>query len=95
MNSESKHTHTAKLKCLWDRIGFKGTGIGPFADFVDNPDKKFLWRRYVTNESLERELFRGTDRIKLVNIMIERLIHMRNAKQNKIFHDIFAFHNKF
>lgn len=95
VNATCKDFGGKKLKTLWQRWGFGKGGIGAFADFDANPDRHYLWRRYVTDESLDRRLFRGMDRIKLTFFMIEKLINLRQANRNKAIFKIFPFHNKF
>ena len=51
-------------------------GVGSYTKFEDNPDKEFIWRRYITDETCQRKLFRGMDAIKLTNFMISRSINM-------------------
>lgn len=60
-----------KLQNLWQKLGF-GNEVGAYADYIQNPEKEFLWRRYINNESGYRSLFRETDKIKLLKIMIEQ-----------------------
>ena len=84
-----------KLKTLWVRLGFGKKGIGAYADFKDNAELRFVWRGYVTDESLDRLPFRGVDRIKLTNMMLERMIHMRNAIRSTMITEVFPFHNAF
>ena len=61
-----------RLYNLWERLEF-GKVLGAYTDYVrkeeneeeDEYDK--YWRRYLKNESGERSIFRGIDRLKLMN----------------------------
>lgn len=95
VNSEAKTNGLKKLKNLWNKLSFDSTGVGAFSDFEDDPDAQYLWRRYITDESLERKLFRNMDRIKLTYIMIERVFNKISAERGKVLVDDFPFHNRF
>lgn len=62
-----------KLQNLWKRLGVD-RGLGAFADFTDNAKTEFLWRKYITDETLTRTMFRDLDRIKLTEIIIDKLV---------------------
>ena len=70
-------------------------GLGTYADFDDNPEKEYLWRRYISDESLERNLFRSMDRIKLTYILMERTLNSLVAKKSNLLVNSFPFHNRF
>ena len=61
-----------RLNNLWERLSF-GKVLGAYTDYVrkeeneeeDEYDK--YWRRYLKDESGARSIFRGIDRLKLIN----------------------------
>ena len=61
-----------KLYNLWDRSGIDYP-IGAYADFDDSPDIEFYWRQYIQDETLNRNIFRDTDKIKLTHILIQKI----------------------
>ena len=95
INKSEKEKGLKKLKNLWQRLGFKKNGLGTYVDFDDNPEKEYLWRRYISDESLERNLFRSMDRIKLTYIIMERTLNSKAAKRSKVLVNSFPFHNRF
>jgi len=44
VNKTAKENKGSKLKTLWKRLGVGTIGIGAFADYVDNPEKSWIWR---------------------------------------------------
>jgi hypothetical protein len=72
--------------------------LGAFADFVDDPEIDYIWRRYIVDETMYRTVFRGMDRIKLTQSLINRLIVLKSLKKAGILdftsplHNYFTFH---
>ena len=93
VNKMAKETGGGKLKNMWMCLGFPMSGIGAYADFEDNPDKEFIWRRYITDETCTRKLFRGMDRIKLTNFIVARSINTQAAFRSGLMVDYFPMHN--
>jgi hypothetical protein len=69
----NKHRRGSKLYNLWDRLEVAHP-IGAYADFIDNPQKEYLWRLYVSDETMNRSIFRDSDQVRLTNIMISQQI---------------------
>jgi hypothetical protein len=84
----------AKIYNLWERLGVPND-VGAYADYIDNPDKEYLWRKYIQDESLQRSIFRDSDRVRLTNIMINKLIHNKRLAKHGYLSCNFNFHNNF
>lgn len=65
---------SGRLYNLWQRMGV-GQPIGAYADFRDTPETEYLWRMYISDETLNRSQFRDSDKIKLTEIMINKVVH--------------------
>ena len=63
----------SRLKNLWNRLGFK-KAIGAYSDFNDDPELDYIWRRYITDETLFRSVFRTVDRVKLSLMLIGSIL---------------------
>lgn len=79
---------------MWQRLGSEHF-VGAFADFVDNPDSEYLWRKYITDETLQRSIFRDMDRIKLTEIILNKTIYNKKLFASGFTACGFAFHNEF
>ena len=95
VNKSKSKKGLKKLKNLWQRLGFPQNGLVTYANFTDNPEKEYLWRRYISDESYERSLFQSMDRIKLTYILMERTLNSLVAKQSNLLVNSFPFHNRF
>ena len=69
--------------------------IGAYVDFDDSLDIEFYWRQYIENETLNRSIFKDTDRIKLTQILIEKIIDNKQLINNGFVYSVFNFHNYF
>lgn len=43
VNKERKVIEGGSLKTLWNRLGVGIVGVGAYADYVDNPEKAWIW----------------------------------------------------
>lgn len=57
VNKESKLIEGGKLKTLWNRLGVGIIGVGAYADYVDHPEKSWIWRKYSNKKGLGRTMF--------------------------------------
>lgn len=94
MKEANKESKGANLMNLWNRQGF-GKPMGAYTDFVDDPSIDYIWERHINNETLERTVFRQVGRIKLINIMVEKVIFMKELTNGKIVDAITPLHNFF
>jgi anoctamin-10 len=93
-NIVSNDVGGSKIYHLWDRLNL-AHHIGAYADFVDDPDTEYLWRRYITDETLKRSMFRDVDLIKLTEIIVNKMIYSRRLVSKGYLETYFAFHNEF
>ncbi len=94
MKDANKESKGANLKNLWNRQGFSKP-MGAFTDFVDDPSFDYIWERHINNETLERTVFRQVGRIKLINIMVEKVIFMKELTNADIVDSVTPLHNFF
>lgn len=92
--NENRPGKAGRLYNLWERLGVY-KAIGAYADFKDIPEKEYLWRRYISDETLRRSIFRDSDRIKLTNIIINKQIHNKMLVERGYLLTEFNFHNEF
>lgn len=93
-NLKAKEIGGSKLQNLWNRIKMP-TYVGAYADFIDDPETEYIWRKYITDETLERSMFRDVDRIKLTDIIMNKMIYSRKLVAKGYLATYFAFHNDF
>lgn len=74
-------------------MGVGRMGIGAYADYVDNPEKAWIWRKYSNKRGLGRTMFRDVDSIKLTRIMIDQIFHLWNASRRGFIAELFPLHN--
>jgi hypothetical protein len=84
----------AKLYNLWQRLGVPKE-VGAYADYIDDPEKEYLWRKYIKDESLKRSIFRDLDRCRLTNVLINKVIHNKRLIKHGFLNCNFNFHNNF
>lgn len=84
----------ARLYNLWQRLNVDQP-VGAYADFRDTPDSEYLWRLYISDETLNRSQFRDSDRIKLTEIMINQVVYNKKLVQQGYLVCEFNFHNEF
>lgn len=94
MQANKKRNNKGKLYNLWQRAGI-GYPVGAYADFDDSPDIEFYWRQYIQDETLNRDIFRDTDKIKLTIYLIEKIIINKQLMKNGFINSVFNFHNTF
>lgn len=93
VNKEKSLIEGGNLKTLWDWQGVDKIGIGAYADYLDNPEKSWIWKKYSNKKGLGRSMFWDVDSIKLTRIMIDQIFHLRNAVWRKFINDMFPLHN--
>jgi anoctamin-10 len=93
-NKWAKENGKAPLYNLWQRLGFK-KGIGAYSDFEDDPEKEYLWRKYINDETMRRTIFRDLDRIKLTEYILSQLIKSKKLVSTGYLAAEFSFHNEF
>ncbi len=91
-NKEVSRSH--RLKNLWQRLGLKKP-LGAFTDFNDDPELDFLWRRYITDETLYRSVFRSMDRVKLTIWLVGRVVMVQALMRCGVVKMVAPFHNYF
>ena len=74
VSANKKRENKGMLRDLWQRNGLNYP-IGAYADFDDSPSLEHYWRQYIEDETMNRSIFRDTDKIKLTLILIEKIIH--------------------
>jgi anoctamin-10 len=92
--ANKKRNNKGKLYNLWQRSGIDYP-VGAYSDFDDSPDIEFYWRQYIQDETLNRDIFRDTDKIKLTIYLIEKIIINRQLTSNGFIDSVFCFHNTF
>lgn len=93
-NIRAKSVGGSKLYNLWERMKI-GHVIGAYADFKDDQETEYLWRKYICDETLSRSLFRDSDKIKLTNMILNTLIYNKKLVQKGYLSGEFPFHNEF
>ena len=71
VNKEKKLLNGGTLKTMWNWLGVGTMGVGAYADYVDNPEKAWIWWKYSNKQGLGWSMFRDADSIKLTWIMID------------------------
>jgi len=69
--------------------------MGAFTDFIDDPSIDYIWERQINNETLGRTVFRQVGRIKLIQIMIEKVIFLKELDNAGILNSVTPLHNFF
>ena len=93
VNKEWKLIEGGTLKTLWSWLGFGNIGVGAYADYVDNPEKAWIWWKYSNKKGFGRSMFWDVDSIKLTRIMVDQIFHLWNATWRGFIIELFPLHN--
>ena len=92
--ANKKRNNKGKLYNLWERIGVNYP-IGAYAEYDDAPSLEHYWRRYIEDETMRRTIFRDSDKIRLTQILIEKIIDNNKLVHWGFIYSCFNFHNNF
>lgn len=79
------------IKTIWDKL--KTEPISPFTDFDKDPSLYFKWRNYEINERNQRDIFKGMERIKLVNSILTESINIFKLIEDQDVIEYFPLHD--
>lgn len=78
-----------RLLNIWNHLGTDP--IPPFMNYTDNGDS--IWRSYEKNERGQRSKFLGMERLKMVNKILSKHLHIIRLIKLKIVDSTFAIHD--